>query len=271
MPVEQALPNNLTGVYVDGWVYQNGTQPSAKLTLGPFSVSVPSPGAPTISTEQIEHPDSLAPGVRMTINTGWGNGGTVELTRGDGSQMSLDLPTGQTTVTVDDYNAPSNGDVDYVVQVLDENVPQGSSPVTTVTVPGPVVREEWLIDPLDPSTARQITLTALDEQTWATRVTHMTPFTGSVHVVRQGVVAAPVGSMTITTLDGADTDAVHALLTSGRALLLRMRPEVDGTESTWRTDDLRFRVISDLARKRVVPGRNVAWREHTFEWAQVQG
>lgn len=271
VPVEEALPNNLTGVYVDGWVYQNGTQPSATATLGPFSVAVPTPAAPVLGTQSLEHPVSGAPGVRLTLT--WpAIGGTdpgdghVRVVR-NGEEMLIPVTPTQTTLDLDDYYAPSNEPTTYTASVIDNKAPENEGPSTTVTLPGPVVDTEWIVDALNPELAWPIILTEHEPGVRATRTTTWSPFTSSGHVVRPGVVADPIGSMTITTLDREDHAAVMDLLTSGRELLLRTRLEPDGAGDYWPAGDLRFRVTSDLSVSRVVKGKAVAWRQVAFEWA----
>lgn len=269
VPVEQALPNNITDVYVDGWQYQNGTQPSAVLTRGPFSVAVPTPAAPTLGTQSIEHPVSGAPGVRLSLAwpaIGETGDGHVRVVR-NGEEMMIPVTPTQTTLDLDDYFAPSNEPTTYTASVIDNRAPANEGPSTTVTLPGPVVDTEWIVDGLDPERAWPIILTEHEPGVRATRTTTWSPFTSSGHVVRPGVVADPIGSMTITTLDREDHDAVMDLLTSGRELLLRTRLEPDGAGGYWPAGDLRFRVASDLTVSRVIKGKAAAWRQVSFEWA----
>lgn len=260
---EGAIPNGVT-VTLRGRVRQRGVQWSPWVEAGPYPVSAPRPDAPTVTVGQTTHPTSGLPGLAVTVTSDPGN---VTVYRDGVALGTWESATG--TLTVGDYVPPTDVPVSYTATVSTiAALPETSlhSPPATATLA--TGSAEWLIDPLDPSAAVRVYLEEVDEITHDPRSTPYQPIGSSEWIVRSLGRVKMSGSMSVQTFTAAARDEALSLLTSGRVLMLRVRPDRPVLTSGEEGNGLpgAFRVTSGVGESR--PARNYSWRRLSFEWVE---
>lgn len=221
VPVAKQIQNGKQ-LLVQSWIVQDGTQvgPEAWTIL---DVAVPTPGTPGVYAARVEHPESGAPGHRVTVAPAAPmTTGTVDVWRvTDTRRDHIHSGPVEDGWVVDDYLAPSVGDVHYEATVTTaDTIPVTSAVGASGDVTLPHVCG-WVIDPLDPSTAVAAPVAAIAPSSRDLRAHAMAPLGQSGWVVHSGVALDHTGSVTVT-VEGDDALArLDALVAQGRRLLLR--------------------------------------------------
>ena len=223
VPLEQALPNGAS-VQARGRLIQNGTQPSAWVTSSTYTVTVPTPPAPTVTATEVTHPVSGLPGVRLAITT---TGGVAARIVRDGTLLG-DWPS-PGMVQWEDYTLAPGVATSYAVSTLDAASPRNESPATTVTVTLSATGEHahcWLIDLYDPATAVQVHLVDADDDVMDLRTTVYEPLGRADRIARSMTASTLSGRYTVSADDPATVAGALALLSSGRTLVYRAAVEM---------------------------------------------
>lgn len=223
VPLEQALPNGAS-VQARGRLIQNGTQPSAWVTSSTYTVTAPTPPAPTVTATEVTHPVSGLPGVRLAITT---TGGVAARIVRDGTLLG-DWPS-PGMVQWEDYTLAPGVATSYAVSTLDAASPRNESPATTVTVTLSATGEHahcWLIDLYDPATAVQVHLVDADDDVMDLRTTVYEPLGRADRIARSMTASTLSGRYTVSADDPATVAGALALLSSGRTLVYRAAVEM---------------------------------------------
>ena len=265
VPLEQALPNGAS-VQARGRLIQNGTQPSAWVTSSTYTVSVPTPPAPTVTAAEVTHPVSGLPGVRLTITT---TGGVVARVVRDGTLLG-DWPS-PGMVQWEDYTLAPGVATSYAVSTLDAASPRNESPATTVSVTLSATGEHahcWLIDLYDPATAVQVHLVGADDDVMDLRTTVYEPLGRADRIARSMTASTLSGRYTVSADDPATVAGALALLSSGRTLVYRAAVEMHlHTHAQYPGINRPIRPVGQVAISRPAMG---PWtlRHLTFSWIE---
>lgn len=250
--------HNREDITVVAWTVQNADHHSDP-TATMLHLDVVTPAAPTVSVAPHHHAVSGLPGTLIT-STSTETTGTLEVARVTDGRRDL-IWAGDVTASgwlVTDYLAPVGTSVHYEARVTTDDTipltsPWGQSALTYLAdhdVCG------WLVDPLDPATAVHTGVMDLGPDGADLRTTAVVPLGQSGWVVHSGVATADAGRVALEVEGDAASASLHALLVSGRRLLLRGWTEV-GVRDKSKTGigaDIWLRPTGSIERSRPVAG-----------------